>query len=363
MKTMKKLKVLTFHAVPGMKVAENVYTKDNNLIVSKDTSLTDNMITRLEFYDVEEIFIYAEEDKIQFEADHVEQTYFTKIKQSESFKRFHKAYTNSIDNLKNDFNDLVCNEGDFNIDFLLSEVNKIIYHSDNNIDLFHMLHCIRNYDDTTYIHSLNVSLICNIMGRWLRFSEEDMNIITICGLLHDIGKLMIPPQIIKKPFKLTDDEFETIKRHPLAGYDFLKTKGIDPRIIYSVLMHHERCDGSGYPHGLKGDKIDSFAKLVAIADVYDAMTSARVYRGPMCPFDVVYMFETEGYTKYDTKYVMTFMEGISDTYINTNVRLNNQEEGTVIFINKNELSRPVVRTKDDFIDLSKKRDLKIEAVI
>lgn len=360
---MKTLKILIDHAVPGMKIAEDIYTNDNNLIISKETYLTDNIITRLEFYSVEELLIVSDDKIIAVESEHVEQTYFTRIKRSESFQRFHKAYTNSISNLKDNFNNIASNEVNPDVDFLLSEVNNILRHSDTNIDLFHMLHCIRHYDDTTYIHSLNVSLICNIMGRWLNLDKNQLKTITICGLLHDIGKLMIPSEIIKKPAELTDDEFRAIKEHPIEGYRLLRDSDLDSQIKCSILMHHERCDGSGYPYGLKKDKIDSYAKLVAIADVYDAMTSARVYRGPMCPFDVVNIFETEGFTKYDPKYVMTFMEGISDTYINTDVRLNNKLEGTVIFINKMDLSRPVVRVKDDFIDLSRKRNLKIEAII
>ena len=362
---MNTIKILTNHAVPGMKVAEDIYTEDNNLIISEGTSLTDSIITRLEFYSIEELLIRSNEETIlaKAEADHVEQTYFTRIKSSESFQRFHKAYTNSISNLKDGLDDILSYDTDPDVDFLLSEVNKILRYSETNIDLFHMLHCIRHYDDTTYIHSLNVSLICNIMGRWLSFNEDEMNVITICGLLHDIGKLMIPSDIIKKPDILTDEEFKTVKGHPIEGYKLLRDSNLDDRIKKSILMHHERCDGSGYPYGLKSNEINSYAKLVSIADVYDAMTTARVYRGPMCPFDVINIFESEAFKKYDPKYVMTFMEGISNTYINTDVRLSNKQEGTVIFVNKMSLSKPVVRVKDEFIDLSKKKDLKIEAII
>jgi len=222
---------------------------------------------------------------------------------------------------------------------------------------------MREYDDTTYVHSLNVSLICNIIGKWLNFSTKDLEIITLCGLLHDLGKLLIPRNILAKPSKLTDDEFTLIKTHTIRGYKLLKNIPIDSRIKNAALMHHERCDGSGYPNGLVSHEIDSFAKLVAIADVYDAMTCARVYRGPLCPFEVINLFETEGYLKFDTKYILTFLEGIVNTYIHNNVRLNNHMEGEIILINKYDLSRPVIKCGDQFIDLSKHRDLYIEALI
>jgi HD-GYP domain-containing protein (c-di-GMP phosphodiesterase class II) len=128
-------------------------------------------------------------------------------------------------------------------------------------------------------------------------------------------------------------------------------------------MHHERCDGTGYPNGLVSHEIEPFAKLIAIADVYDAMTCARVYRGPLCPFEVISLFETEGYLKYDTKYLLTFLEGIVQTYINNNVRLSNKMEGEIVLINKFDLSRPVIMVGDEFIDLSRHRDLYIEALV
>jgi putative nucleotidyltransferase with HDIG domain len=201
------------------------------------------------------------------------------------------------------------------------------------------------------------------MGKWLHFMPDDLEVITLCGLLHDIGKLMIPNKIITKPDRLTDEEFSTIKTHTIRGYNLLKTKQIDSRIKHAALMHHERCDGSGYPYGFFSDQIDHFAKLVAIADVYDAMTCSRVYRGPLCPFEVVNIFETEGLTKYDPKCIIIFLESIVQTYIHNRVRLNNNQEGEIIMINKLDLSRPVVKVGDEFVDLSKKRNLFIESLV
>ncbi len=128
-------------------------------------------------------------------------------------------------------------------------------------------------------------------------------------------------------------------------------------------MHHERCDGSGYPSRLLTNDIDEFAKIVAIADVYDAMTSARVYRGPLCPFDVVHIFETEGLKKFEPKYLLTFLKRIMDTYMNNDVLLNNGETGTIIMINQLYLSKPVIKTAASFIDLSQEPDLYITKIL
>ena len=119
-------------------------------------------------------------------------------------------------------------------------------------------------------------------------------------------------------------------------------------------MHHEKCDGSGYPYGLKGPEIDKFAKIVTIADIFDAMTSERVYRKAMCPFSVIKSFEDEGIQKYEMKYILTFLENVSNSYLNHRVTLTNGMEGNVIFINQDDFSRPVIRTMDDqIIDLQK----------
>jgi len=360
---MKPQKILTSQAIPGMVVAEDIYTKDLKLIVAKDTVLTDKMITRLNFYSITDFYIYSDKNLVQMETDYFENTFYSELKKSEAFNRFYKAYHNSVDNIKASMEDILNNRKELSPDDLLSEVRNILYQCNTNIELFHMLHCMREYDDTTYIHSLNVSLICNIIGKWLNLSDEDLEVITLAGLLHDIGKLLIPNEIITKPGKLNDFEFSMIKTHTIRGYWILKNRNIDDRIKNAALMHHERCDGSGYPNGLLGHEIEPFAKLVAIADVYDAMTSARVYRGPLCPFEVINLFETEGYLKYDTKYILTFLEGVVQTYIHNTVRLNNKKEGEIIFINKYDLSRPVILRDGQFIDLSKNRDLYIEALI
>ncbi len=359
----KAIKIFISQAIPGMTIAEDIYTKDGHLIIAKGTILSDKIITRLEFYSVPDISVLSDTNITASAAEFIQTKYYEEIKNSEAFKRFHLAYKNTVSSFKENLDEIATGQNDIDVDQLLNDLNRILCQCDSSIELFNMLHCMRQYDDTTYVHSLNVSLICNIIGKWLHFEPGDLEVITLCGLLHDVGKLMIPSKIIAKPAKLTDEEFSTIKTHTIRGYNLLKNKKIDSRIKHAALLHHERCDGSGYPYGFYSDQIDPFAKLVAIADVYDAMTCARVYRGPLCPFEVVSLFETEGYTKYDPKYIMTFLEGIVQTYIHNSVRLSNNIEGEIVLINRLELSRPVVKAGDQFIDLSKQRELTIDALL
>lgn len=167
---------------------------------------------------------------------------------------------------------------------LLSESVGLFGKQSTTISIFDNLHNMRQIDDSTYAHCLNVSIISRMFGMWLKYSDEDLDVLTLAGLLHDIGKCKIPNAIISKKGKLTDAEYEVIKAHAQLGYDILKDQPLDERIKNAALMHHERYDGTGYPNHLVGKEIDDMAAIVAIADVYDAMTSDRCY--PTCALSV-----------------------------------------------------------------------------
>ena len=131
----------------------------------------------------------------------------------------------------------------------------------------------------------------------------------------------------------------------------------------AALMHHERYDGSGYPMRISGKQIDPYARIVAIADVYDAMTAARVYRGPLCPFRVIEIFEQEGFEKYDVEYLLTFLENVVNTYLQCDCKLSDGRKAKIIFINKDKLSRPTVQCGNEYIKLADHPDLTIEELL
>lgn len=355
-------RISTKDLIPGMKIAEDVYTYNEQLILSKGLILTDKAITRLEFYSILTVKVEEELAFLSTETNE-ESSYSERIRSSSAFKEFKQNFDQNVDRFHALMNDVVEKSTPLDTAKLLDNTLELLHTSEGSVNVFDMLHNMRQYDDSTYAHSLNVALICNVFARWLQFSEEDINLATLCGLLHDVGKIMIPDSIIKKPARLTDNEFSVIKTHPLEGYEILKMQHINDHIKNAALMHHERCDGSGYPLGLVGTKIDKFAKIVSIADVYDAMTSARVYRGPLCPFKVIELFEAEGIQKYDTKYVLIFLECVVNTYLQNRVHLTNGIEGDIVFINKKALSKPVIKSGNNFIDLSARPDLQIQFLI
>ncbi len=359
---------------PGMVTAEDIFNYDNQLIVPKNYELTDKTITRLIFYSVPSVRIQgdsieeapaAEPEGAAAEPadDRKDWPYSKLIQSSPEYKQFRQDFDQSVDDFKNSINDIVQKGAPIDTDALLHQATDLFHGASSHGDFLRLMNNMRQYDDLTFAHSMNVALICNVLAGWLNLNENEIEMATLCGLLHDIGKLAIPDQIIKKPSKLTDEEYKIVKKHPVEGYNILKTQNIDDHIKNSALMHHEKCDGSGYPLGLKGAAIDPYAKIVAIADVYDAMTAARVYRGPLCPFKVIAIFEKEGLQKYDTRFILTFLENVVLTYMSDRVKLSDGREGDIVFINKAQFSKPMVNCNGVFVDLSKEPDLAIEEII
>ena len=357
-KGMGRRKTLVRDVAEGMTLAEDVLTRDGQLLVGKNTIITARIITRLKFYSIP--FVYIEPEVVE---QPKEPSYFKKIESTNEFKRFNHTLQTGVKALENTLNKAILYNEEVDTENLLASVDKIVEDAGNGMHLMNMLQCIRSCDDLTYVHSVNVAVICNVMGEWLNMPEEDKKILTIAGLLHDVGKTVIPNDVLSKPTRLTNEEYQMIQSHSLKGYELVKDRNLDPRIKMAVLQHHERCDGKGYPFGLDSQNISDFAKIVAIADVYDAMTSNRIYRQGICPFDVIEEFEKEGYQKYDPKFLLPFLERISQCYIHTSVMLSNGKEAEVIMLNSNHLSKPVVKVEDSYINLADYNELSIKTLL
>lgn len=365
---MKRIK--TALLVPGMVVAKDVINSSNILVVGKDTVLNDEAITKLTFHSIFSIYIQEDENAATDPAAEPKaatvskEEHVSKITQTKEFKEFQAAYEQEIENLKGVFNDLVTMQPNVpKASELCVQATKMLDGVQSGLQVFEILHNIRDYDDSTFHHSLNVSLICNVFADWMHMSKLEKEIATVSGLLHDIGKLKIPEEIVKKPSRLTDDEYKIIKNHPIEGYKILYEAKFNISIQNAALMHHERYDGGGYPLGLKGDRIDKYGKMVAIADVYDAMTAARVYRGKLCPFKVIEMFERDGLSMFDAEYMLVFLENIVQTYMRSWVRLSDGTEGVIVMMNKQRYSKPIIATNNGYVNLIDHPELTIDEII
>ena len=372
------IKMATKDLTAGMVTAAPVYSKTGQRLFDANTMLTSQKISYLEFYGVEWVQVLPEAEIEEPEipdapepdssqapkpaADTV--SYSQKVKRSKNFHIFKVDYSKKTKMLEDSFSHLIDKSQPFEPDALLEQISSLYSNHLTSLSVFDMLHNMRQIDDTTYAHCINVAIICRMMGKWLELPESDLEVLTLAGLLHDIGKCRVDPKILTKPGTLTPEEYRHIQRHPALGAEILADYPLDGRVRSAVLMHHERCDGSGYPSGLHKDDISEFAKIVAIADVYDAMTSNRCYRKGICPFEVIATFERIGFEKYESKYLLPFLTHIIDTYLGNTVLLNDGSSGKVIMVNTQVLSRPVVSTEQhEYLDLSKHPELYIQAII
>lgn len=351
---------------PGMLTAKPVQTRNGQVLLSENVKLTEQQIKHLEYFKV--ISVYVKTVPAQTEPGaSLESNIFAfqpELRSNIEYKHFQKTFNENVEFLREYINDIILKNDKSNGLVMLEQVTDLLFSIENKVRIFDILRCIRKVDASTYAHSINVAIICRLMGQWLDLSKEDIDILTLCGLLHDVGKCKTPREVLKKPGKLTAEEYAIIKRHSLDGYQILKSLPLDIRIKRAALMHHECCDGSGYPLGLTKDAIDPFAVIVSIADVYDAMTSKRCYRDAICPFEVIQTFEREGFHKYNTTYVNTFLNHIVDAYMHDHVSLNDGRRGQIVWKNKEQLARPTIYLPTrEFIDLSIHPELSIQSVI
>lgn len=174
-----------------------------------------------------------------------------------------------------------------------------------------MLGDICTYDNATFLHSVNVCRIAHQISVTLHMSKEDVKKVTIGALVHDIGKLEIPNEILNKQDELSEEEWELVKKHPEEGYNRCIKNGIPEEIARFVLEHHERLDGTGYPKGMTADQILYGSKIIMLADVYDAMCSQRPYKGKYPPKFVQKTIEGQKKTVYDEQAVNALFEILS----------------------------------------------------
>lgn len=223
---------------------------------------------------------------------------------------------------------------------LVEEISQSIL---RNRDALIGLVRLKTEDDYTYMHSVAVCALMIALARQLDLDEKQVRQAGIAGLLHDIGKMAIPNHILNKPGALTDEEFMTVKSHPAAGHQMLLDgAGVDDVTLDVCLHHHEKIDGSGYPHRLAGDDISLFARMGAVCDVYDAITSDRPYKRGWCPAES--MRKMAGWHgHFDQRVFQAFVKRIGIYPVGALVRLKSGHLGVVIEQTEESLLTPRVK--------------------
>lgn len=345
----------------GMIVAQDIFNNVGQMLIAEGSKLDENTLRKLKLYGIYDIPIKEFTDDLD-----TEELQFNPAKElvtdSKEFKVFKSSYNNRTISIKDEMLN-ISHGKHINISQLFSISSDLLTTVKYKSDLFSFLTNLQGFDNYTYTHCLNVSLICHTIGQWMGFNNDKLMHITVAGLLHDIGKTKIDKDILNKPGKLTEEEYEEIKKHTVYGFQIIEKQDIPYNIKMAVLMHHERYDGSGYPLNAKNAQINNFAKIVAIADVYDALTSNRPYRDKYSPFHVIRQFEQQYLAHLDTKLLMTFLQNIAYCYLGRWCVLSTGEEGKIVFINKQLPSRPIIQIDNSIMDLSQEQDIFVDRII
>lgn len=214
---------------------------------------------------------------------------------------------------------------------------------------------MRTYDDYTYAHSVNVAVISCEIGLGLKMQEEDLGNLVTAGLLHDLGKLMIPTAILNKPGRLSQEEYQIMKSHAKLSYEAIKDRrDISAQIKTAVLYHHENIDGSGYPQGLEGKDQTLATRILHVADVYDALVSKRPYKKPYSPYEATEYLMGGCGMMFDKLVVETLLRYVPIYPKGTELMLSDGRKGIVYDNTEHHNLRPILRMVDDgtLIDLT-----------
>jgi putative nucleotidyltransferase with HDIG domain len=314
---------------PGMILAKPIYHHDDGKILLRENiKLKDAYINRLK--DMQYTHLYIREAQDTEDDLHILEPVRqeTKVKASAILKETFSAYDQNRD---------------IHVENLQNVVSEMIEQIFGNRDVVYNMIDIRTHDNYTFTHSVNVCALSLLMGTRMGLNRTDLEILGVGALLHDIGKIFISHDILNKPSILEPQEYEIIKTHTNKGYELLKEKicisFISAHIAY---QHHERVDGTGYPRGLAGNKIHRFAKIVAVADVYDAMTAQRVYREAIPSHQVLTEIKMEAEKKFDRSVVESFERVIAPYPVGSMLLLNNGETVLVLNVTRTECKVRVV---------------------
>ncbi|HWT75971.1 MAG TPA: HD-GYP domain-containing protein [Mobilitalea sp.] len=235
---------------------------------------------------------------------------------------------------------------------------------DSNSNILNLLNSVQDKNPYMYSHPVNVAFISFAIGKWMNLNNSDLINLVLTGLLHDIGKAKIKDSLLNRPGKLTEGEMATVRSHPYLGYKILEGLGeLEQEVLFGVLSHHERMDGTGYPGKLKDKEISLYGRIIAIADTYDAITATKCYHPKSSPFKAIEEIQECSFGCLDPMICQIFIHNIQNFYYGNTVRLNNEQVGEIIYVNPEERTRPLIRCENEFLNLTKERDIEIVEIL
>lgn len=228
------------------------------------------------------------------------------------------------------------------------------------------LHHFSTKEDYMYQHPVAVGLISGFIGKKINLEKGEWLQLALAGCLADCGMAKINPAILQKKSSLTSSDYEEVKKHPIFSYKMVQNISVLRKDVkVAILEHHERLDGSGYPLGQKSQKIHQYAKIIALADIFHAMTSERLYRSKQSPFKVLEMILEDSFGKFDTEIVRSISSSIIKFSLGDKVRLSDGREAEILFVDGSHPTRPLIKITDtgEIIQLVQNRQLHIDGIL
>lgn len=318
-------------ARPGMCLAYNMYDADGHTLICSGSTLSQFYIKKLKEYGFDGVYINDELSKdIRIEP------VISPDLRTEGIANVRSSNVDGCKGVAKKIVDQVLTKGALSLD----------------------LTDLRCFDGYTYAHSVNVAVLACIIGFGMKMNEESLEQLVMAGLLHDLGKLVIPPEILNKPTRLTNEEYEIMKTHSTLSYEIIKERwDISSQVKTAVLYHHENVDGSGYPSGVDGDSLTLFTKILHVADVYDALVSKRPYKSPYSPYEACEFLMGAGGIMFDPKVVEALLLYVPFYPKGTQVELSDGREGIIAENAGSRNLRPLLRLLDGtMIDLSEQKN-------
>lgn len=327
------------------KLAKSILNENGQTLIQKGVPLSHKVINRL--IEIGVTFVYIEDDRTSDISVKSVVSEETRLKSIQTIKTEFLTIADEI-KLKKTFN------GDHLSKNFSMIISNILEEIKSNKDVLTVLSDVYLYDNYIFSHSLNVTIYALGLALELNYTDKQINEIGLGAILHDVGKMLTPTEILNKPARLTQEEFEIVKLHTTDGYKMLKDLPNIPLLTaHCAFQHHERLNGSGYPQGLSGDKIHPYAQIIGICDVFDAVTSNRVYRRAMLPHEGLELLYAGVGTLYSEELIRAFRNVVAIYPEGLMVTLSDGRSGIVAKQNKQLSTRPIVR-------IFKENDIEVE---
>lgn len=339
--------------IPGDQMLHDAYNNMGVHVLQEGTTLRLEDISKLSLHGIEYVNIKPRALSVSLDP-------LSDI--SESFNKIKPQFNIAFDGYSTLFTE-AAQTGKFNESVVDDAFQPMVDSLDDYTDVVSLLLLFNGKDDYTYRHSIQVGMLSYYIADWMGYSKKEAYEIGKAGYLHDIGKCKISRDILDKPDKLTPEEFEQVKLHTIYGYEIIADSMNDKVAALVALQHHERDDGSGYPRALREDQIHPYAHICAVADVYSAMTTNRVYQSKQQLLTVLRELYSLSFGKLNGKPTHAFIQQMLPNFIGKKVLLTTGESGTIVMNHPSDYFRPLVKVDDQFIDLSKELHTSIQEIL